>query len=118
RKSFWRRCCKYFNSESDGKTGNDKFNFSGNLISNTIIANINQDPENLLKITKIIKNNIHKLNPSYFSKICGTTGLVVFFIKDLLDFYGLSGDKKTQHKTFNSYQSIVSLLNKKIEKLT
>ena len=35
--------------------------------------------------------------PNYFSKICGTTGLLVFGIKDALEYCGvIKNDKKTQ----------------------
>jgi hypothetical protein len=32
---------------------------------------------------------VNKINPNNFSKICGTTGLFVFFIKDAIDYIGL-----------------------------
>ena len=38
-----------------------------------------------------------KINPNYFSKICGTTGLLIFLIKDTLEYCGvIINDKKTQ----------------------
>ena len=34
--------------------------------------------------------------PSYYSKICSTTGIVIFLIKDTLEYIGLmSTDKKS-----------------------
>ena len=39
----------------------------------------------------------NKIVPNYFSKICGTTGLLVFIVKDALEYCGvIINDKKTQ----------------------
>ena len=45
----------------------------------------------------MIENVKSKIVPSYFSKICGTTGLIVFVVKDALEYSGaIVNDKKTQ----------------------
>ena len=39
----------------------------------------------------------NKIIPNYFSRICGTTGLLVFIVKDALEYCGvIINDKKTQ----------------------
>jgi hypothetical protein len=57
------------------------------------------------------------LSPAFFSKICGTTGLVVFFIKDILDYWGITNEKKYLSKAFLVYNDIIKCLNLKIEKI-
>ena len=103
---FWEKCKKYFRSVG-GKTGN---------LLNRIISEkkINIDEDNIYKIYKLTENKIDKIYPSYFSKICGTTGLFVFFIKDILDFLGFSNDKQIKKNAYWSYSKIINLLNSKI----
>ena len=65
------------------------------------------------------KNKADKLKPAYFGKICGTTGLFVFLIKDTLEYCGAIEDKKTQGNRIKSnyiYQkSLFDDLNKYIK---
>ena len=72
------------------------------------------DSENIYKIYKLVQNDIDKITPTYFSKICGTTGLFVFFIKDILDFLGFSNDKNLQKNAYWSYSEIINSLDSKI----
>ena len=37
----------------------------------------------------MINGKEDQLKPAYFTKICGTTGLVVFLIKDTLEYCGV-----------------------------
>ncbi len=53
------------------------------------------DNNNLNKVRKLAINQLDKINPSYYGKICGTTGLVVFLIKEMLLYVGIIEDKKT-----------------------
>lgn len=62
-----------------------------------------------------MNGHIQKITPAYFSKICGTTGLFVFFIKDILDYFGISNDKKTKPKAYWTYKDLIELLDKRIE---
>lgn len=45
--------------------------------------------DNIFQIKKIIKGNEEKLKPKYYSQICATTGLVIFLVKDILEYLGL-----------------------------
>ena len=46
--------------------------------------------ENIYKITKIIRGKEEKLKPLNYSQICKTTGLVIFVVKDILEYLGLN----------------------------
>lgn len=106
---FWEKCKNYFQKDG-GKTGN----LLKDIISQKKIF---IDGENIYKIYKLTENNIDKINPAYYSKICGTTGLFVFFIKDILDFIGFSNDKNIQKNAYWSYSEIINLLDSKINNL-
>ena len=57
------------------------------------------DEENIEKIEKMIKSYKDTIYPSYYSKICGTTGLIVFILKDALEYCGIFyNEKKTPIK--------------------
>ncbi len=84
---FWKECCDFMIKESKGKTGN--------MISDSLKAPFNYNNNTLYKMYRIIINNMNKINPNFYSRICGTTGLIVFFIKDVIDYLGFTFDKKT-----------------------
>lgn len=111
---FWKETCKYFNHNQNGKTGT----ILGNVVKEIDLSN-----ENLYKTMSLIgisikSSNLSKLNPNYFAKICGTTGLIVFFIKDALDFLGISQDKKhLPIKIYKTYKGVQECIIKRIEKL-
>jgi hypothetical protein len=75
--------------------------------------------ENLYKIMKIYANEINKINPTYFSKICSTTSLFIFLLKDALEYSGLIiVEKKSQlQKIFNNYNYFYDNMEIKISKL-
>lgn len=82
------------------------------------LKNLDLSNENLFKIFIILDNNSNKISPNYFSKICGTTGLIVFFVKDILDYIGVLGDKKTAlSKSFKTYQAINQVINLRLDRL-
>jgi hypothetical protein len=106
---FWEKCKSYFNSYK-GKTGD---------CLNEIYTQkkIFIDGDNIYKVYKIIQNNINKILPAYYSKICGTTGIFVFFVKDILDFLGFSNDKNIQKNSYWSYSEIINSIDSKINML-
>ena len=85
---FWTKCVEYLTKNSDGKIGSfilDKIN------------NISFEHKKIFLINKILLGMKKIMIPNYFSKICGTTGLLVFGIKDALEYCGvIKNDKKTQ----------------------
>lgn len=106
---FWEKCKNYFKSYK-GKTGNCL-----NEIYNQ--KKIFIDGDNIYKVHTIIKNNINKMLPAYYSKICGTTGIFVFFVKDILDFLGFSNDKNIKKNSYWSYSEIINSIDSKINML-
>ena len=107
KKKFWENCRLYLIKESGGKIGNFLFNI---VKEKRLCLN----KRNIYNIYKLIENNFNKINPSYFSNICGTTGLFVFFIKDILDFLGLTNDKVNIHNSFVTYSNIIEELDRKL----
>jgi hypothetical protein len=71
-----------------------------------------------LKIQKIVGVNPGRITPQYFSKLCGTTGLIAFLLKDAFEYAGITVDKKTPPYNLYKYENYQqNELNKKIEKL-
>ena len=73
----------------------------------------------LNKLLVGIKPNI---NASYFSKISGTTGMVIFIVKDALEFCGVLVSKKTQksriYDNLMYYKNIIDNLTNFIDFLS
>jgi len=42
----------------------------------------------------MVGNNLSKISPAYYSKLCATTGFLIFLIKDALEYAGIIVDKK------------------------
>ena len=82
------------------------------------VSEFNFDNKNILKLKEMAKDKSEKLKPAYFGKICGTTGLFVFIVKDCLEYCGAIEDKKTPGNRIKSnylYQkTIFDDLNKYI----
>ena len=83
---FWTETCNYFAKERDGKLGT--------MVTN-LVKSIDFSDANIYKISKLVGINSSKISPNYFSKMCGTTGLFIFLIKDALEYAGILLDKKT-----------------------
>ena len=107
KRTFWNKICNYFINENKGKIGD--------LLEKNYKENLDLSSENIYKILHIIQGKIDKITPSYFSKICGTTALFSFFIKDILEFLGISNDKKIQLRAYWTYKDLIELLDKRIE---
>ena len=107
--NFWKECCNFFKNEKGGKTGI--------TIEEVMKDQLNFSSENIYKILNLIDNKLYIVTPSYYTKKCSTTGLFVFFIKDILDYLGISHDKKTQIKGYNTYQNIINYIDKNIQKM-
>jgi hypothetical protein len=69
-------------------------------------------------VYKILGKNGFKMNPNYYAKVCSTTGLFVFFVKEPLEYYGLIIEKKTNIKnalmTFSSIEEHLDNIQKKV----
>ena len=71
-KEFWSKCCNYFTNLPNGQIGKAILDS---------IPNLNFSNENIFKMSRIVVNSLHKITPTYFSKMCGTTGLFLFLLK-------------------------------------
>ena len=104
---FWKECCMYFLSEV--KTGKIA-RYLGDLIANSV-KSFDFSNDCLFKVLRLSINKEKKLMPSYYSKICSTTGIIIFLIKDTLEYIGLiSTDKKTlpgANKLFKLYSAVI-----------
>ena len=114
---FWSECCKHFNNIPNGQIG--KYILD-------MIPNLNFSNENLFKMHKLLGNHTHKITPTHFSKLCGTTGLFLFLLKDAFEYCGVLGDSK-KTPAYNSYkfekyyseyiQNILNKLNNKMDRI-
>ena len=108
--SFWEKCKLYFTTEQNGKTGDI-------LLSMINQKKINFSKNNEFQIFMLVNRNYKKILPNYFSNICGTTGLFVFVIKDILEFMGLSLKIKKKENAFWTYSEIADSIDDKIKYL-
>ncbi len=65
------------------------------------------------------EKDLNKINPTYFSKNCSTTGLFAFLVKDVLEYCGLINNEKRSQikKIFNNNVYFLDNLNIKINKI-
>jgi hypothetical protein len=69
-------------------------------------------------INRLLRNNQHKLNANYFSDICGTTGLITFFLKDALEFLGAISNKNfCQIKIIKNNTMLIEYIDGKLDRL-
>ena len=108
KKKFWEKCRLYFLNEGKGKIGK--------LLKDLIIHNkINISENNLYKLYELVKNKLYIIIPSYFNRVCSTTVLMTFYIKDILNYLGISNDKENiEQNGYWTYSYIVNAIDKKI----
>lgn len=107
-KLFWLEASDYILNNNNGKTG-EFFKES--------INNYDFSIKNIYEINKIIYGQKDKIKPTVFSSICGTTGLVIFLIKDALEYIGvLHNSKKNIPSLVLKYLEYVEQMQHKIEK--
>jgi hypothetical protein len=85
KKLFWLEASDYILNHNNGKTG-DFFKESA--------ENFDFSSKNLYEIKKLIYGNEDKIKPTFFTKICPTTGFVIFMIKETLEYCGLISSLK------------------------
>jgi len=114
--NFWQEVCNLFGNNSEGKVGSFINKYSNDL---------NFTTENIFAISQIIGNDLSKMTAPSYTKICPTTGLVFFFIKDALEYSGIIVDKKTPliklmnllEYNLEFYSSKIDRLQGKVEKM-
>jgi hypothetical protein len=77
---FWIKATDYIIEKSNGKVG-DFFKNS--------VDNFEFTAKNIFEVKKLVYGKEDHLKPASFSKICPTTGFVVFLIKDTLEYCGI-----------------------------
>ena len=107
---FWEKCKYYFSNEQKCKTGDILVDMVNN-------KKIDINGNNLYQIYNLAKRNLNKIIPSYYSNICGTTGLFVFIIKDILEFLGISQKIKKIDNAYWTYSDIIEAINERINYL-
>ena len=107
---FWKKICEYWTEE--GKEG------IGFLVEKQM-KSIDFSDKNIRLLSKLTKGYEKIITPSYFSKLCPTTGLFIFLVKESFEYCGALIDRKTsiarQFKNFN-YNS--DFVKGNIEKVT
>ena len=80
------------------------------------IINFDFSYKNIYEIKKLINGQEDKIKPSFYSRICGTTGLFVFLIKDILEYIGiLQNFNKNVPSIMLNYLKYIGELQNKIE---
>ena len=103
---FWTKCCEHINDK-----------YPGYQIGTFIIEaskNITIEDQQVYQIKKLIMQRKAKIVPAFYTKKCPTTGLIVFFIKDSLEYCGVfCSDKKTPPlRILNNLLYMKSLIDK------
>ena len=83
KKDFFEKMGKYVDEHVQDK------NKYGDFFKN-MVNEFEFSEENIFQIKKIIKGNEEKLKPKNYSQICATTGLIIFLVKDILEYLGLN----------------------------
>jgi len=111
KKAFWEKCCLYFLNEGNGKIGD--------MLNNIVKDNkIDVSEDNLYKVYTLVKDKLDIIIPSHFNKICSTTPLITFYIKDILNFIGISKDEDDiKQNGYWTYTFIINAIEKKINKI-
>ena len=83
---FWIKCIEYLNTNANNKIGSFILEKS---------KNFDFSHKSIYLLNKLLVGIKPKFNPASFSKINGTTGLVIFIIKDALEYAGILVSNKT-----------------------
>ena len=58
------------------------------------VENFDFDVKNIFEAKRLVYGKEDQLKPAAFTKICATTGLVIFLIKDTLEYCGIIASLK------------------------
>lgn len=77
------------------------FSFLKPIHIGTFLSNLSNkfdlSDENIYAVSRLLGSEVSKMTPAYFSKLCGTTGFLIFMIKDLLEHCGILIDRKVNN---------------------
>jgi len=96
--------------------------FTAKYLADVILASVKMfdfSSENVYKLNKMANGNIHKITPTYYSKICPATGLIMFLLKDAIEYSGVSiVEKKTPiQRIYNNFNYNMEIFNCKMYRL-
>jgi len=107
---IWENIFKYIKSNTEDDKLGDLFKEELNNMDCSI--------ENIFNLINIVNQNKNKdkLNPLFYSKLCPTTGLLIFLIKESLDYLGvLESNKTPPQRLIQIYQHYIDLNKEKLE---
>lgn len=100
---IWFYFCDILEKNAEGKPGS--------YLSSLLATGIDDSSKNMNKILTLLGPNGYKITPNYYSKLCGTTGLLVFFIKDVLEYFGIIIDRKSNAKrVLKTFSDLITYL--------
>ena len=106
-KLFWMEVCEYILNNNNNKTG-EFFKESVNNFDFSI--------KNIYQLKKMVNGKQNKINPNLISKICSTTSLLIFLIKDTLEYLGVfHNSKKNIPCLLLKYLEYIGEIENKIE---
>lgn len=92
---FWDKSRKYILTNNNNETGS---------FFEKCIPEFDFSPKNIYKIKRLINGKEDKLKPLIYENICKTTGLIIFIIKDSLEYCGvILNNKKANPKILINY---------------
>ena len=107
---FWKKVSEYWNEE--GKEG------IGFLVEKQM-KSIDFSDKNIRLLSKLTKGYEKIITPSYFSKLCPTTGLFIFLVKESFEYCGALIDRKTSlARQFKNFNYNTDFVKGNIEKVT
>lgn len=89
-KNFWNLACEYF------------MGFKGSLGFKLIsdVSKVSLDESMLFKLEQMINGKFNNSSTAIYNKSCPTTGIFYFFIKEILEFYGILCERR--YNAFNA----------------
>ena len=107
---FWLKCCEFLHKKGE-ENGIGSYLLSA-------ANDFNFDDRNIFLISSLIAKKQVILAPSYYSKICPSTGLIMFLIKDSLEYCGIIySDKRTPYKRMLNNALYVKTLLERVHKI-
>jgi hypothetical protein len=94
-KKFWEKTRNFILENNEGKTGN---------FIREYISEFDFTYKNIYRLKKLVRGNEDKIKPLIYEKICKTTGIITFIIKDSLEYCGIIfNNKKTMPSIVINY---------------
>ena len=84
-KQFWEKARNFILDNNEGQTG---------TFLKEYISEFDFTSKNIYKLKQLINGNEDKIKPLIYENICKTTGLIIFIIKDSLEYCGIIKNEK------------------------